>query len=269
MKIRIMIADDQRLMREGLKTILDLQADMTVAQLAENGRDALDRISSATPETIPDVVLMDIRMPVMDGVECTRLIRREYPGIKVIILTTFDDDEFIIEAIKNGAAGYILKDLSAEKLIRSIRDVYEGNSIMQPEIAAKVIAHIAGAGTAAAARSESRADPTDQTGPARACSGSSKDQTGPARDSAGSSKDLPAGNEAEPAYSDNEFADGLTEREKDVLRLVGKGMSNVEISRALYISEGTVKNYISNLYGKLGINDRSKLTLYAAGKGYK
>ncbi len=282
MKIRIMIADDQRLMREGLRTILDLQADMSVVQLAENGREALDNILSATPETIPEVVLMDIRMPVMDGVECTRLIRREYPAIKVIILTTFDDDEFIIEALKNGAAGYILKDLSAEKLIGSIRDVYEGNSIMQPEIAAKVIAHIAGAG-AAAAGAEGRAIPTDQAAPVRDCAKPSDDHGGPVRDCAGPSIDhggqvrdcakpsidQTAGYEAEAAYSDDEFADGLTEREKDVLRLVGKGMSNVEISRILYISEGTVKNYISNLYGKLGINDRSKLTLYAAGKGYK
>lgn len=214
MKIRIMITDDQRLMREGLKTILDLEQDMTVVQLAENGRDALNKIDEAQP----DVILMDIRMPIMDGVECTGIIKQQYPSVKVIILTTFDDDEFIIEALKNGAVGYILKDLSSEKLVGAIRDAYEGNSIMQPEIAAKVIAHI-------------------------------------------------TGTMKEPVYNNTasklKNTDELTSREKDVLQLVGKGMSNLEISKILYISEGTVKNYISNLYAKLEVNDRSKLTLYA------
>ncbi|MDF2591133.1 MAG: two component transcriptional regulator, LuxR family [Clostridia bacterium] len=214
MKIRVLITDDQRLMREGLKTILDLEQDLTVVDLAENGRDALDKIA----DTQPDVILMDIRMPVMDGVECTGIIKQQYPDIKVIILTTFDDDEFIIDALKNGAVGYLLKDLSSDKLVSAIRDAYNGNSIMQPEIAAKVIAHITGT------------------------------MKEPARNNTTS----------EPKY-----AEELTSRERDVLQLVGKGMSNSEISRKLYISEGTVKNYISNLYAKLEVDDRSKLTLFA------
>lgn len=207
MEIKIMITDDQRLMREGLKTILDLEQDMTVVQLAENGRDALDKIQDAQP----DIVLMDIRMPIMDGVECTRILRQQYPNVKVLILTTFDDDEFIIEALKNGAVGYILKDLSSEKLLGAIRDAYNGNSIMQPEIAAKVISHI----------------------------------TGTVKETVSSAKSE------------------LTDREKEVLQLVGQGMNNTEIAKKLYISEGTVKNYISNLYNKLELDDRSKLTLYA------
>ncbi len=214
MNIKLIITDDQRLMREGLKTILELEEDMSVVALAENGKDALDKAAQFNP----DVVLMDIRMPVMDGVECTRIIKQCYPHIKVIILTTFDDDEFIIEALKNGATGYILKDLSSEKLVGAIRDAYNGNSIMQPEIAAKVISHIAG---------------------------SSPIPTGQAQQ-----------NEEVPASD-------LTDREKEVLRLVGNGMTNSEISKKLFISEGTVKNYISSLYSKLQVSDRSKLTLYA------
>lgn len=214
MKIKVMVVDDQRLLREGLKTILDLEHDLSVVQLAENGRDALDKIA----ETHPDVVLMDIRMPVMDGVECTKIIKQQYPEIKVLILTTFDDDEYIIEALKHGALGYILKDLSSEKLVSAIRDVYEGNSIMQPEIAAKVISLI----------------------------------TGSAKEPIHTS-----------ATSEPKYTPVLTDREKEVLQLVGKGMSNGEIAKMLYISEGTVKNYISNLYAKLDVNDRSKLTLYA------
>jgi DNA-binding NarL/FixJ family response regulator len=214
MKIKVMIADDQRLMREGLKTILDLEQDLSIVQLAENGKDTLEKIAYAKP----DVILMDIRMPVMDGVECTRIIKQQYPEVKVIILTTFDDDEYIIEALKNGAAGYILKDLSSEKLISAIRDAYNGNSIMQPEIAAKVISLITGV---------------------------TKEQV------------------HSNAAGEYKYAEELTDREKDVLRLVGKGMSNTEIAKNLYISEGTVKNYISNLYSKLDVNDRSKLTLFA------
>lgn len=214
MKIKVMITDDQRLMREGLKTILDLEEDIKVVQLAENGRDALSKIADSQP----DVMLMDIRMPIMDGVECTGIIKQQYPGIKVLILTTFDDDEFIIEALKNGAVGYILKDLSSEKLVGAIRDVYNGNSIMQPEIAAKVISHITG----------TMKEPIHQD-----------------------------------AATELNSRLELTDREKDVLQLVGKGMTNNEIAKKLYISEGTVKNYISNLYGKLEVNDRSKLTLYA------
>lgn len=214
MNIKIMIVDDQRLMREGLKTILELEEDLNVVKLAENGKDALDKIADVEP----DVILMDIRMPIMDGVECTKIIKQKYPSVKVLILTTFDDDEFIIDALINGAVGYILKDLSSEKLVEAIRDAYNGNSIMQPEVASKVIAHIAG-------RTK----------------------------------------ESVQSNTSNEISTklDLTDREKEILKLVGKGMSNKEISKTLYISEGTVKNYISNLYSKLEVDDRSKLTLYA------
>jgi len=219
MKIKIMIVDDQRLMREGLKTILDLEKDLAVIHLAENGRDALDKISLE----LPDVVLMDIRMPVMNGVECTLAIKENYPGIKVLILTTFDDDEFIIDALRNGAVGYLLKDLSSEKLVNCIRDVYAGNSIMQPEIAAKVISMITG------------------------------------------NKIIPDGG---GTTSKHTGIDELTEREIAVLKLVGKGLSNLEIAKKLYISEGTVKNYISSLYSKIDISERSKLIMYALENKY-
>lgn len=216
MKIKVMITEDQRLMREGLKTLLDLEEDLTVVELAENGADALNKVAQAKP----DVILMDLRMPDMNGVDCTKAIKQKYPEIKVIILTTFDEEEFIIDAIKNGASGYILKDLSCEKLVGAIRDVYQGNSIMQPEIAAKIISHISGA---------------------------SKETN---------------------HHLVSEHTEELTDREKEVLSLVGKGLSNVEISKKLYISEGTVKNYISSLYSKLQVSDRSKLTLYALEKKY-
>jgi RNA polymerase sigma factor (sigma-70 family) len=217
---------------------LDLEQDLTVVQLAENGREALDKIAAAESEEQPDIILMDIRMPVMDGVECTKIIKQRYPFIKVIILTTFDDDEFIIEALKSGAAGYILKDLSPEKLAGAIRDAYEGNSIMQPEIAAKVISHISSAAALNNKNISPMATPNEAEEP---------------------------NEEAEEPrlYEELKLYEELTEREREVLQLVGKGKTNAEISKKLFISEGTVKNYISNLYSKLQVTDRSKLTLYA------
>lgn len=231
MKIKVMITDDQRLMREGLKMLLDLEEDVTVVALAENGRDALEKI----PIVHPHVILMDIRMPVMDGVECTRIIKEQYPEVKVLILTTFDDDEFIIEALNNGAVGYILKDLSSDKLVETIRDAYKGNSIMQPEIAAKVISHII-----EASKRTTLYDIQD--------SSKYKDSSATVKTTISKKKSIKS---------------EITEREKEILQLVGEGMSNTEIAKKLYISVGTVKNYISNLYSKLEVEDRSKLILYA------
>lgn len=219
MVIKVMIVDDQRLMREGLRTILDLENDITVIQLAENGEDALSKIKQGQP----DVVLMDIRMPVMNGVDCTAAIKRDYPNIKVIILTTFDDDEYIIDALSNGAEGYILKDLPSEKLLSSIRDVYDGNSIMQPEIAAKVIAHIT------------------------------------------KNKVVQSGSRVTTGVNQIEE---LTDREKEILVLVAKGMNNIEIAKRLYISVGTVKNYISSIYDKTGVKERSKAIMFAIENHY-
>jgi len=220
MKINILIVDDQRLMREGLKTILSLEEDFEITDLAENGSDALDKIKT----TEPDVILMDIRMPIMNGVECTAAVKARYPKIKVLVLTTFDDDEYIFDALKNGAEGYLLKDLPSEKLISSIRDVHLGNSIMQPEIAAKIVSHIR--------------KPDEQESKKEICK------------------------------SDNQPIEELTSREKDILKYIAKGQSNREIAATLFISEGTVKNYISSIYDKLGINERSKIIIYAMQNGY-
>ncbi|QVK20699.1 response regulator transcription factor [Mycoplasmatota bacterium] len=211
--IKILVVDDQRLMREGLKTILEFEEDIKVVGLAENGQDALDKISLYNP----DLVLLDIRMPIMNGVECTQAIKEKYPYVKVLILTTFDDDEYIIEGLRNGAEGYLLKDLTSEKLISAIKDVYGGNSIIQPEIASKIISHI-----------------------------TVKRQS---------------------ANLDGQI-DQLTEREIDVFKLLGKGLNNKEIAESLYISEGTVKNYISTIYDKIGIKERSKAILYAIENKY-
>lgn len=205
-KIKIAIIDDQTLMRDGLKTILDLEEDMEVVGTAENGKKGLELLKTMQP----DVVLMDIRMPELNGVEATRLIKEQFPHIVVLILTTFDDEEYIVEALCNGASGYMLKDMHGDKLIQAVRDGYEGNMIMQSNIAAKLAARLSKTYSSREQGSKLNADNYD-----------------------------------------------LTEREIEIGALLSEGLTNKEISDKLFISLGTVKNYVTNLYSKLGVGNRA------------
>jgi len=144
-QIKIIIADDQRLMREGLKTIVDLEEDMEVLATAANGLEAVELCR----QLAPDLVLMDIRMPEMDGVEATARITAEDLAGGVIVVTTFDDDKFIVEALQAGAKTYLLKDLPSEKLLATIRSTYRGDIVLQPEIAAKLVKRASGQEAAA------------------------------------------------------------------------------------------------------------------------
>lgn len=132
--IKILIADDQQLIRESLKIILSTDQDFDVLDLVENGKKVLESIEKEKP----DIVLMDVRMPEMDGVECTKIIKEKYPDVKVIILTTFDDDEYIFHAIKNGASGYLLKGCSFEELSKAIHEVLMGGAMFNPSVASKI-----------------------------------------------------------------------------------------------------------------------------------
>lgn len=209
--IKTVIADDQRLMREGLKTILELEDDILVLGTAANGMEAVELCR----KNKPDIVLMDIRMPEMDGVEATTQIVSENLAGAVIVVTTFDDDELIIKALKAGAKTYLLKDLPSEKLLSIIRSTFRGDIILQPEIAAKLVG----------------------------------------RASAG----------AEPGHSSfgPEPTDNFTAREKDILALMADGLSNRDIAKKLFLSEGTVKNQVSVIYSKLGTSDRTQAVLMA------
>ncbi len=210
MKIRILIVDDQRLMRDGLKTILEIEEDMQVTGTASNGCEA----AKLCREDPPDVVLMDIQMPLMDGIEATHRIIEDNPEVRVISLTTFDDDELIIGALKAGARTYVLKDLPSERLMEVIRATARGDVLLQPEIAARLI---------------------------------DAAQSSPVRDT----NRVPGGGE------------GLTSREREVLALMAAGHTNQEIASDLFLSTGTVKNYISSIYSKLGVNDRTQAVLLA------
>ncbi len=212
--IKIIVADDQQLMREGLKTILELEEDLEVLETAANGKEALELCRKFEP----DIILMDIRMPEMDGVEATASITAENLKTKVIVLTTFDDDKLIIEALKAGAKTYLLKDLPSEKLLAAIRSTYNGDIVLQPEIAAKLVGQAAG----------TRSPANHKT------------------------------SEENVVY--------LTGREKEILSLMTEGYSNNRIASKLFLSKGTVKNQVSNIYSKLGTNDRTQAVLLAIKK---
>ncbi|MFT9850268.1 response regulator [Aneurinibacillus sp. REN35] len=212
--IKILIADDQTLMREGLRTILDLEDDMQVIGTTENGLEAYEMVAKFQP----DIVLMDIKMPVMDGIESTKKIKKDYPATLILILTTFAEDEYIVEGLSNGASGFLLKDMPGDKLIATIRDAAIGQIMLPAVIAAKLAARLS--------HFSSQAQHTIHTERLK--------QQGVE----------------------------LSDREKEIAALMLQGMNNRQIAKTLYISEGTVKNYVSMIYAKIGTNERSKAIVY-------
>jgi len=208
--IRILLVEDQSLFREGLRTLLSVQAGFDVVGDAANGEEALCLAAALHP----DVVLMDVRMPVLDGVATTRRLHTIFPDCRVIVLTTFDDDEYVFDALRAGAIGYLLKDAPSEKLFEAIRAGARGESFLQPAVAAKVVAEFARLAE-------------------------------------------------KPHFPAQTLAEPLSEREREVLRLVAEGASNREIASQLVIAEGTVKNHVTNILGKLGVTDRTQAALKA------
>lgn len=218
--IRVVLADDQTLVRQGIQMLLELEDDLEVVGVAANGEEAL----AVAERTRPDVVLMDVRMPLMDGVAATGELLRRMPGLGVIILTTFDDDEYVFEGLKAGARGYMLKDTSSDEIVAAVRAVAGGAALIQPSIARKVVAEF------------------------------SRLATG------GHGQAPPAA--PQPPRTDG-LAEPLTEREQEVLRGLAAGLSNRELAERLVITEGTVKNHVSNLLAKLGVRDRTQAVLRA------
>ena len=214
-KLRLMLVDDQSLFREALRTLLTLQEDFEIVAEAENGERALELAKKHRP----DVVLMDLRMPVMGGVEATRRMAQASPASRVVVLTTFDEDGEIFEAMRAGALGYLLKACSADKLCESVRAAAKGTSVLEPSVAAKMMAEL---------------------------------------------NRLSAREGRRPAQP---LADPLSERELAVLRLLADGCSNKEIGSRLNITEGTVKNHMTNVLGKLGVLDRTQAALRAREMG--
>lgn len=218
--IKILLVEDQKLIREGLSALLSLEPDLDIVGEAENGQLAMDWLAQQSAEQLPDVALMDLRMPVMDGVATTAAIAQHYPTLKVLVLTTFDDDELIAQSMQAGAQGYLLKDTPSEELAISIRAIAKGYSQFGPGIVQKMMKHTV----------KSQANSSNSVG----------------------SHSLP------PELQ------SLTPRETEVLALIGQGASNREIAQQLFLSEGTVKNHVTGVLGRLGLRDRTQAALFAA-----
>lgn len=208
--IKVMIVDDDSFIRESLKVLIGLDPEIEVTGAAGDGHEALSLLAGL-PET--DVVLMDIRMPGCGGVEGTRLIKEAYPQISVLMLTTFDDDEYIIEALRGGASGYLLKNIPPDRIIQGIKTVHEGNMLIHPDIARKMAGFL---------------QPAVQ-------------------------QEAPSG---QPLGSY-----GLTKAELAIVTSIAEGLTNKEIAGKLFLSEGTVKNYITDILSKLGLRDRTQIAI--------
>lgn len=208
--VRVLVVDDQALFREALVTLLGARPEVEVVGEAGDGQQALERAAALQP----DVVLMDLHMPVLDGIAATRRLRVEQPGVRVLALTTFDDDEDVFAALRAGALGYLLKDVSSDRLVEAVLSAARGESVLQPSVAAKVVARFAQLDDAPRSRPQPLVVP-------------------------------------------------LSDRELDVLRLLADGRSNREIATALFLAEGTVKNHVTNVLGKLGARDRTQAALRA------
>lgn len=214
--IKVLIADDQELIRESLKIVLNTHEDLQVIDTVEDGFGVLDSLK----RNIPDVILMDIRMPRMDGVYCTKMVKEAYPDVKIIILTTFDDDDFVFSALKFGASGYLLKGVSMDGLYQAILTVVSGGAMINPDIATKVF------------RLFSKMANTN--------------------------------------YAINVNDDNVRELNKPewkVIQQVGFGLSNKEIAQKLFLSEGTVRNYLSSILSKPELRDRTQLAIWAVQTG--
>jgi two-component system, NarL family, response regulator LiaR len=209
--IRVLICDDQVVVCEGLRAILSTAAGIEVIGIANDGEEALKLVENLHP----DLILMDLKMPVMNGIEATRLIRQRFSDVKVLVLTTYDFDEWVFDAVRSGASGYLLKDTPRDALVSAIQGTVSGKTYVDPVIAGKLFHQIS--------------------------------QT--------------------TASTDVDIAQLLSERELAVLRLLARGLNNTEISQKLFLSEGTVRNYVSSVFSKLGVADRTQAAVLAIRSG--
>lgn len=209
--IRLLLVDDQAVVRVGISAIISTDDKMEVVATAADGQEAVYLAEIHQP----DLVLMDLKMPVMNGIQATRLIKEKFPHIRVLVLTTYDADEWVFDAIRAGAEGYLLKDSSREELLKAIRDTLEGKTAVDANVAGKLFQHV-----------RQNISPTD-----------------------------------------SKLAENLSERELEILKLIARGMNNRVIAETLFLSEGTVRNYVSSILAKLEVEDRTQAAIIALRHG--
>jgi DNA-binding NarL/FixJ family response regulator len=213
MSISVLLADDQPLLRRGFRMILEAEPDLTVTAEAGDGAEAVE----LTRRQAPDVVLMDIRMPGTDGIEATRRITVAHPDVRVLVLTTFDLDEYAFGALRAGASGFLLKDVRPAELVAAIRTVAAGDAVVSPRVTRRLLEEYA--------------------------------------------QVLPPSGDQYPQLA------ALTDREREVLVLVARGLSNAELAASLYVSEATVKSHVGRILSKLGLRDRVQIVVLAYESG--
>ncbi|TLX47930.1 DNA-binding response regulator [Pseudoalteromonas phenolica] len=211
-KIKVCLVDDQMLIREGIKSLLNLSDKVSVVGECSDGSE----LAHCITETSPEVILLDLSMPIMNGIDTLKWMKAEAINIPVIVLTTFDDHEWVLQSIQEGAKGFLLKDVSLDTLVEAIESVNKGQSHIQPAITERLLSSLSNQNTSSTPSSRTEA---------------------------------------------------LTEKEQEILRLMASGCSNKEIALALYKSEGTIKNHVSNILSKLGVRDRTRAVLLAIEKG--
>lgn len=209
--MRILICDDQQITSDGLELMLNLESDMEVVGIAPNGADAVEMATKLQP----DIVLMDLNMPIMNGTEATRHIHQLFPDMAILVLTTYDDDEWVFDAIRAGANGYLLKDTPRVDLINAVRGTAQGKSFIDPEVAGKLLNQVAG----------------------------------------------------QMAQPDSTLWQKLSPRELEILGLIAQGMTNQSIAKQLFLSDGTVRNYVSSIFAKLGVTERTQAAVIAVRHG--
>lgn len=209
--VRVLICDDQAVVCEGLELILNADPEIEVVGLAYDGSEALEMVQ----DTQPDLVLMDLKMPVMNGIHATRELKKRDPEIKVLVLTTFGEDEWVFDAVRSGADGYLLKGTPREKLVAAVKGTAAGEAHIDPEVGGKLLAQVAQI----------------------------------------------------PGDQDTTLGVDLSERELGVLKLLAQGWTNAEIAEQLYLTRGTVRNYVSSILSKLDVDDRTQAAILAIRHG--
>ncbi|MBC8332161.1 MAG: response regulator transcription factor [Anaerolineae bacterium] len=205
--IRVLICDDQVVVAEGLEMILSADPEIEVAGLAYGGAEVIQKAAML----LPDLILMDLNMPGINGIQATREIHKAHPEIKILVLTTFGDDEWVFDAIRSGALGYLLKGTPREELIRAVKGTVHGDVYIDPAVGAKLLAQIT----------------------------------------------------SQPVPKSTTIASDLSEREMDILHLLARGLTNAEIAEKLFLTKGTIRNYVSSILSKLEVEDRTQAAILA------